>query len=65
MYDTFLHRTLLQEKLLVAAENKSFELYYQPQFNIETNVLRGFEALIRWHDDTFGLDRAGRVYAAG
>jgi diguanylate cyclase (GGDEF)-like protein len=54
MYDTFLHRTLLQEKLLVAAENKSFELYYQPQFNIETNVLRGFEALIRWHDDTFG-----------
>src|SRR5574344_1415832 len=54
MYDTFLHRMLLQEKLLVAAENKSFELYYQPQFNIETNVLRGFEALIRWHDDTFG-----------
>jgi len=54
MYDTFLHHTLLQEKLVVAAENNTFELYYQPQFNIETNYLRGFEALIRWHDDTFG-----------
>jgi diguanylate cyclase (GGDEF)-like protein len=54
MYETFLHHTLLQEKLLVASENNAFELYYQPQFNIETNTLRGFEALIRWHDDMFG-----------
>jgi len=54
MYESFLHHTLLQEKLLIASENNAFELYYQPQFNIETNTLRGFEALIRWHDDTFG-----------
>lgn len=54
MYRKFLHHTLLQEKLLVAAENNEFELYYQPQFNIEENTLRGFEALIRWHDDAFG-----------
>lgn len=54
MYEIFLHRTLLQEKLVIASENKAFELYYQPQFNIETNELRGFEALIRWYDSSLG-----------
>jgi len=54
MYEIFLHRTLLQEKLVIASENKAFELYYQPQFNIETNELRGFEALIRWYDNSLG-----------
>jgi|GEM_PF-1044540 len=51
MYQSFVHRTLLQEKLLVAFQNNSFKLYYQPQFYIDSNRLRGFEALIRWHDE--------------
>jgi diguanylate cyclase (GGDEF)-like protein len=54
MYEIFLHHTLLQEKLVIASENKAFELYYQPQFNIATNELRGFEALIRWYDSSLG-----------
>jgi len=54
MFDSFLDRTVLQRKLLKATEKSSFELYFQPQFNIKTNELRGFEALLRWYDETLG-----------
>jgi len=34
--------------------NERFQLYYQPQFDVATNKLRGFEALLRWYDDEIG-----------
>ncbi|MCR5621741.1 MAG: bifunctional diguanylate cyclase/phosphodiesterase [Treponema sp.] len=55
MYDDFLHRSLLQQKLIITSANGSFEQYYQPQFNLQDNTLRGFEALLRWNDPTLGM----------
>jgi diguanylate cyclase (GGDEF)-like protein len=37
--ETMMHRAL---------DNHEFELYYQPKIHIETGVLTGLEALIRW-----------------
>ena len=36
-------------------QNEDFVLMYQPQYNIKTNELFGFEALIRWNHPTRGL----------
>ncbi len=55
MYANFLRRSLLQQKLIIAAANGSFEQYYQPQFSISDDSLRGFEALLRWNDATLGM----------
>ncbi|MBR1876002.1 MAG: EAL domain-containing protein [Lachnospiraceae bacterium] len=46
----FLESFDVEKKLQDAILLKSFELYYQPQYNIETGKLRGCEALIRWRD---------------
>ncbi|MBP5465207.1 MAG: bifunctional diguanylate cyclase/phosphodiesterase [Treponema sp.] len=55
MYANFLRHSLLQQKLIIAAANGSFEQYYQPQFSISSGRLRGFEALLRWNDATLGM----------
>ncbi|MDB5652875.1 MAG: diguanylate cyclase/phosphodiesterase [Tardiphaga sp.] len=41
-------KRLLQRDLVVAIENKQFELYYQPQARLD-GVIVAFEVLIRWH----------------
>lgn len=38
----------MQEDLMNAVKNNEFRMYYQPQFDIVTNRIVGFEALIRW-----------------
>ena len=38
-----------------AIRKKEFEVYYQPQIDIETGCLVGIEALIRWHHPEDGL----------
>ena len=37
-----------ENELRNAWDNHEFSLYYQPIFNVKTNTLVGFEALIRW-----------------
>ncbi|MBQ6780547.1 MAG: bifunctional diguanylate cyclase/phosphodiesterase [Treponema sp.] len=54
MQDKFLRRLKIQHKMNDALENNVFQLYYQPQFEVKTNKLRGFEALLRWYDDDLG-----------
>lgn len=54
MQEKFLNRLTLQNKISYAIENNDFKLYYQPQFDVETGRLRGFEALLRWHDEKLG-----------
>lgn len=54
MQDKFRSRMALETKLQIAVLNNSFEMYFQPQIDIKHNRLRGFEALIRWHDQEQG-----------
>ncbi len=52
--EVFLHRIDMENKLSEALKKRLFQLYYQPQFEVSTGKLRGFEALIRWHDSELG-----------
>ncbi len=38
-----------------AIKNEEFILYYQPQYEIRTNTLIGYEALVRWQDPVKGI----------
>jgi len=41
----------LERRLKVAVQQQNFELYYQPQVDVETGVVKGVEALIRWVEE--------------
>ena len=51
---TLLRRTQIRNAMPQALENQEFELYFQPQIEIETSRLVGFEALLRWHSTDLG-----------
>ncbi|HHO65046.1 MAG TPA: GGDEF domain-containing protein, partial [Epsilonproteobacteria bacterium] len=46
---------LLENDIHKAIKNDEFEMYYQPQLNVESNEIIGAEALIRWHHPKKGL----------
>lgn len=48
-------RLLLESGLRQAMKNNEFVLHYQPQVDIHTREIIGFEALIRWHSPDMGL----------
>ena len=48
-------RRRLETDLRVALERGEFELYYQPLFDLESNRIGSFEALIRWNHPQRGL----------
>lgn len=50
----FIQKLNMQTKMSQAVLDSDFEQVYQPQFDIQTGQLRGFEALIRWHDEELG-----------
>lgn len=54
MQKTFIHKLNIQNKMTQAVLESKFKQVYQPQFDVTTNTLRGFEALIRWHDEELG-----------
>ena len=54
MYTNFIDHIQLQKRILSGIEKNQFVLYFQPQFYLQDHTLRGFEALIRWHDDIYG-----------
>ncbi len=45
----------LENSLHTALENQEFLLYYQPQMNLKTKEICGFEALLRWNHPEKGL----------
>ncbi|MGB6136331.1 MAG: EAL domain-containing protein [Shewanella sp.] len=52
-----LYHLRLEADLHKAIAGNEFEIYYQPQVNVEKNRLAGVEALIRWHHPSDGLVR--------
>ena len=53
VYDPVMHKNVLQRlglenSLRAAWKNREFEVYYQPVVDLETAVISGFEALLRW-----------------
>ncbi|MBP5519377.1 MAG: bifunctional diguanylate cyclase/phosphodiesterase [Treponema sp.] len=54
MQRVFIQHLTLQAKMNTALIESNFTQYYQPQFDIQTGKLRGFEALIRWNDNELG-----------
>ena len=45
----------LEKDLHVAMENDQFYIVYQPKWNVKTDHLHGFEALLRWEHPQLGL----------
>jgi EAL domain-containing protein (putative c-di-GMP-specific phosphodiesterase class I) len=48
-------RIKVETKLRHAVKNSALQLYYQPQYNLDTAEMTGMEALIRWNDKEMGL----------
>lgn len=45
----------IENDLRVAINENQFELYYQPQVDVKSNLIVGAEALIRWHHPVKGM----------
>jgi diguanylate cyclase (GGDEF)-like protein len=42
------HRRWIEAEMQLALERQDFELYYQPQLDLTTGRIAGYEALVRW-----------------
>lgn len=54
MQRVFIQRLNIINRMTEAVLSSAFTLSFQPQFDVETCKLRGFEALIRWNDEKLG-----------
>jgi diguanylate cyclase (GGDEF)-like protein/PAS domain S-box-containing protein len=50
-----MERLRLESQLCAALEHGEFELYYQPQLDLRSGSIAGFEALIRWNRPQQGV----------
>lgn len=48
-------RILMVNALRLAIDNEDFNLYYQPLQDLDSDKIIGFEALIRWQSNDFGM----------
>ena len=51
MTQRLIKRRALEDQLALALEYGEFSLVYQPQVDVVSNSLKGFEALLRWNRD--------------
>jgi len=54
MKKDFNERVNIETHLHSALEKNEFEVYYQPQLDLKTNKIAGFEALLRWNCKELG-----------
>ncbi|WP_280769745.1 sensor domain-containing protein [Salipaludibacillus daqingensis] len=47
-------RLMIEQRLRLAKDSKSFQLFYQPQINLKDSKVVGLEALLRWNDEELG-----------
>jgi diguanylate cyclase (GGDEF)-like protein/PAS domain S-box-containing protein len=55
MHERVVTRLRLENELRTAVDRGEFELYYQPYVDLESRMIVGLEALIRWHHPVRGL----------
>lgn len=55
MNDELVKNLEFKNHLKKALENREFYLLFQPQYNVVTKRLRGFEALVRWDSPKYGI----------
>jgi len=55
MTDLAYEHVMMERDLREGIKNVNFEVYYQPQINIESGKIIGVEALVRWNHPTVGL----------
>lgn len=55
----------ITERLIVALEQKTFQPFYQPQFEASSRRLRGVEVLCRWQDKDLGWISPGEFLPIG
>jgi diguanylate cyclase (GGDEF)-like protein/PAS domain S-box-containing protein len=55
MNDAAQQRLVLENDLRYAVERGEFILHYQPQLDLKTDVIVGFEALVRWRHPQRGM----------
>lgn len=54
-------RSTLEAALRRAVPEKQLELYYQPKIDLETGLLTGAEALLRWNHPKLGLTSPDKI----
>jgi len=60
MNTEILGRMRLDHAMRIALREQRFELYFQPQFDLQDGGLVGAEALLRWHDPELGQVSPGQ-----
>jgi diguanylate cyclase (GGDEF)-like protein len=55
MTEQAFERIFMENNLREALNRNEFEMYYQPQYDSNTNEIVGFEALVRWNHPERGL----------
>ncbi|MGV8981495.1 ABC transporter substrate binding protein [Clostridium sp.] len=55
MNEVLTERMNIEKYLRTALEKNELEIYYQPQFDLETKNITGFEALMRWKSPELGF----------
>ncbi len=55
MNDQLQRKKLLEAELAKALENRALDVYFQPQFLLDTGTLSGAEALLRWRHPELGF----------